>query len=75
MTLHRLIADVQDVAVIGKPHKEWGETVIAIVVKAKGSRVTAEDIRNYLVDKLAKYKIPREIIFTVIGRKAHGIVG
>ncbi len=57
------ISGVQDVAVISIPNDEWGETPVAIVVKGQEAELSAEYIKNSLRDKLAKYKIPREVIF------------
>ncbi len=50
-------------AVIGIPHKEWGETVAAFVLRGKDADLTEEKLREFLGDKLAKYKIPRTIQF------------
>jgi len=49
--------------VIGIPHKEWGETVAAFVLRGKDADLTEEKLREFLGDKLAKYKIPRTIQF------------
>ncbi|WP_213957012.1 MULTISPECIES: class I adenylate-forming enzyme family protein [unclassified Variovorax] len=56
-------SEIADVAVIGAPHPEWGETVVAHIVVAKGCNPSPESLREYLADKLAKYKIPREWVF------------
>lgn len=51
--------DVQDVAVIGRPHPEWGETVAAILVGRPGYMLDAAALRTFLETRLARYKIPR----------------
>lgn len=49
---------------VGRPHPEWGETVVAHVVRLEGSGVDGPGLRAYLSDRLAKYTIPREFAFT-----------
>ncbi|MCX4846074.1 class I adenylate-forming enzyme family protein [Streptomyces sp. NBC_00893] len=51
---------VQDCAVIGRPHEEWGETVVAVV--EANAAVTLDELRRFLAATLAKYKIPRELV-------------
>lgn len=50
-------------AVIGVHNPEWGETVAAFVVRGKDADLTEEKLREFLGDKMAKYKIPRTIKF------------
>jgi fatty-acyl-CoA synthase/long-chain acyl-CoA synthetase len=56
--------DVMDVAVIGIPSEEWGESVHAIIVPREGSRLTEQDIIAFAREHLASYKIPRSVSFT-----------
>jgi acyl-CoA synthetase (AMP-forming)/AMP-acid ligase II len=54
--------DVFEVAVIGIPSEEWGESVHAIVVPAH-PEVTAEQVMTYARQQLAGYKMPRSVSF------------
>ncbi|ALG84518.1 class I adenylate-forming enzyme family protein [Gordonia phthalatica] len=51
-----------DVAVVGRPHEEWGETVVAVCVTTDGAPITVDEVRAFLADKLAKYKLPRDVV-------------
>ncbi|ATP41557.1 o-succinylbenzoate--CoA ligase [Solibacillus sp. R5-41] len=51
------IEPIFEVAVIGVPHVEWGETVK--VIYAAKQTVSEAEIRDYLCKHLASYKIPR----------------
>ena len=50
---------VAECAVVGQPHPEWGETVVAHVLLKPGSSASDEQLSEFLADKLARYKIPR----------------
>jgi len=52
--------EISDAAVIGKPHPEWGETVIGYYIPAPDKDPSPDDIKDFLARRLAKYKIPRE---------------
>lgn len=53
---------VAEVAVIGVPHMESGETVLSFVVK-KDPSITEGDLIEFSKGHLAKYKIPSKIVF------------
>jgi acyl-CoA synthetase (AMP-forming)/AMP-acid ligase II len=53
---------LQDVAVVGRPDKELGETVAAFVVPAPGVSVSNEDFQAFCATQLAKYKVPSTIM-------------
>ncbi|NDK23145.1 AMP-binding protein [Streptomyces sp. TR1341] len=51
---------IRDAAVVGRTHPDWGETVVAVV--EADSAVTLEQLRGFLSTRLAKYKIPRDLV-------------
>jgi len=55
---------VADVGVIGMPHEKWGESVRAIVVPKEGEELTDEEIIEYCKGRIAKFKMPKSVIFT-----------
>lgn len=66
--------DVLDVAVIGQPDDQWGETVTAFVV-SKNESLTAEELDHFCKnsDKLANFKRPRKYVFSeTMPRNASG---
>ncbi len=56
-------AGVLESAVIGVPHPDFGEAVIALVVPAPGKAPEAEKLSAALVQKLASFKQPKTLIF------------
>jgi long-chain acyl-CoA synthetase len=55
---------IVEAAVIGVPHPTHGEEVAAAIVLAEGSTVTAEEIRDYVKQRVAPYRYPRHIWIT-----------
>jgi long-chain acyl-CoA synthetase len=55
---------VRDCAVFGIPDEEFGEAICAYVQPIAGNAIEATDVRGYLAERLAKYKIPKVVEFT-----------
>ncbi|WP_158970815.1 class I adenylate-forming enzyme family protein [Chachezhania sediminis] len=51
--------DVAEVAVIGRPHPEWGEEVLALVVPRAGRTPEPESLDAMCLDRLARFKRPK----------------
>jgi acyl-CoA synthetase (AMP-forming)/AMP-acid ligase II len=54
---------VMDVAVIGVPDDQWGESVKAVVQLRPGAAVSAEELISFAAQRVAGYKKPRSIDF------------
>jgi fatty-acyl-CoA synthase len=55
--------EVIEATALGVEDKDWGHRLRAFVVKAEGASVDEDAIKTYVRDHLARYKVPREVIF------------
>ncbi|MFM1895484.1 MAG: hypothetical protein RLZZ385_558 [Pseudomonadota bacterium] len=54
---------VGETAIIGVPHDDFGEGVVAVVVTDKTATVTEQQIYQHLADRIARFKQPKKILF------------
>jgi len=70
--------DVRDAAVVGVPHPKWGEIGVAFVVAREApvaNEELSDELTGFLAGRLAKYKIPHEIVWVeALPRTAYGKV-
>lgn len=55
---------VREAALIGQPDEKWGEVGLMIVVPRPEEPVTAEELIDFCRRRLARYKVPKRVIFT-----------
>ena len=55
--------EVVEATALGVEDKEWGHRLRAFVVKTDGASIGEDDIKTYVREHLARYKVPREVIF------------
>jgi fatty-acyl-CoA synthase len=69
--------DVVECGVIGRPDPKWDEVPIAYVIRRAGCFVEAEDLKAHVLTQLARFKVPRDIVFvdhlprTALGKVQH----
>ncbi len=54
---------IKEAALIGVPDQKWGEVGRAVVVVEPGRALDAENLLDFLRDQLARYKVPKSVIF------------
>jgi malonyl-CoA/methylmalonyl-CoA synthetase len=54
---------VEESAVVGLPHDDFGEGVTAFLVLKPGAELTQEHVVNGLGDRLARFKLPKRVLF------------
>jgi fatty-acyl-CoA synthase len=55
--------DVVEATAIGVEDKEWGHRLRAFVVKKDNADLDEDTVKKHVKDQLAKYKVPREVVF------------
>ncbi|MCA9957293.1 MAG: hypothetical protein KC434_21340, partial [Anaerolineales bacterium] len=54
---------VAEAALIGQPDEQWGEVGLMITVLKPGQSATPEELREFCHGRLARYKVPKQVIF------------
>jgi len=69
--------DVVECGVVGRSDSKWDEVPVAYVIRRAGCSVEAEDLKAHVLTQLARFKVPRDIVFvddlprTALGKVQH----
>jgi fatty-acyl-CoA synthase len=63
---------IQAAAVVAKPDEKWGETPCAFVELKPGKVASAEEILAWCRQGLAKFKVPKHVVFTELPKTSTG---
>jgi fatty-acyl-CoA synthase len=69
--------EVSECAVIGRSDPRWDEVPVAYVIRRDGCNVEAEGLKAHVSMQLARFKVPRDIVFvddlprTALGKVQH----
>jgi len=63
---------VLEAAVVARPDATWGETPCAFVTLKPGMTATADDIIAFCRDHMARYKVPRTVVFGPLPKTSTG---
>ena len=54
---------VKDVQVIGVPDEQYGEEIMACIILKENETMTADEMKKYILDHMAKHKVPKYVDF------------
>ncbi|AXF19026.1 acyl-CoA synthetase [Paraburkholderia caledonica] len=63
---------VLEAAVVARPDEKWGETPCAFITLKEGAVVSESEIIAFCRERMAHFKIPRTIVFTLLPKTATG---
>jgi fatty-acyl-CoA synthase len=64
---------VLECALIGMPNEKWGEVGLMVTVLEVDHTATEEELRDHCYVHLARYKVPKKVVFTdILPRSAYG---
>jgi len=64
--------DVLEAAVVARPDEKWGETPCAFVTLKPNAKASAEEIIAFCRDNLARFKIPKTVVFGPLPKTSTG---
>ncbi len=65
-------SDVEEAAVVARPDEKWGETPCAFIKLKPNSNTTEQDIIDFCRANMARFKVPKHIIFGELPKTSTG---
>jgi fatty-acyl-CoA synthase len=63
---------VLEAAVVGRPDATWGETPCAFVTLKPGAAASAEELIALCRENMARYKVPKTVVFGPLPKTSTG---
>lgn len=63
---------IMEAAVVARPDEKWGETPCAFVTPTPGMELTEEEVVAYCREHMARFKVPKTIVFTELPKTSTG---
>ena len=63
---------ILEAAVVAKPDEKWGEHPCAFVSLKPGEQMTTKEVIDYCKEKMAKFKVPKTIVFQQLEKTSTG---
>lgn len=68
-------ADIVEVSVIGRPDRDWGESVVAYIVTRNGSGLDTAALDAFCAERIARFKRPRHYrLVSALPKNSYGKV-
>lgn len=63
---------IMEAAVVARPDETWGETPCAFVTPKPGADITEEEVIEFCRENMARFKVPKTIVFTDLPKTSTG---